>query len=181
MGLLGPTLRGLARFSTFMGLEYFQDVISILLRVLHMPGLLVSDQVQTLLTLTDILHRQMDALKVDRQQMHDEVLRVLLRAPLQPLEERWDDIAPQADEADVRSPLDAPAPVASSSGGDAVHPDLEALVAASGPCSAAVAEHTTKLLLDLLCGPRNTDYARLSVFLKVRHRNGCVELVFHGL
>lgn len=98
--LLPPTLRGLANFSQYMGLEYFQDLIALLLRMVHMPGLSCADQVQTLLTLADILQRQMDALRVDRQQLYDELFAIVARAPLEPLEEAWEERLPEDEDED---------------------------------------------------------------------------------
>ncbi|KAL6761314.1 nucleolar complex-associated protein-domain-containing protein [Haematococcus lacustris] len=92
--LLYPTLEGLARYAHLISIDYFNDLMAVfhqLLRDCHLP---LVEQLRVLLTVSDILRGQGEALTVDRKDFHVRLYLALLNIPLRGIAEGGPDGAP---------------------------------------------------------------------------------------
>ena len=95
--LLEPTLAGIERFSHFISVEFFGDLLACLGAFTASPSLPGATRARALLAISGILTGQGAALTVDHHSFHCSLFRLMLDAPLQPLDEEWDDEAPEDD------------------------------------------------------------------------------------
>ncbi|BDA51329.1 Nucleolar complex protein 3 homolog [Coccomyxa sp. Obi] len=84
--LLAPSLEGLRRFAHLISVEYFSDLLAVMVQIAAAPGLPARMRLHVLLTASDILKGQGDALNVDRQDLYQALFSVLAAAPLGDLE-----------------------------------------------------------------------------------------------
>ncbi|EIE19958.1 hypothetical protein COCSUDRAFT_44354 [Coccomyxa subellipsoidea C-169] len=100
--LLAPALAGLSRYAHLISVEYFSDLLAVMVQVAAAPGLPVRLRLHVLLTASDILKGQGDALNVDRHDLYQALYSTIAAAPLgdlEPLRQRPAESAAAPDQA----------------------------------------------------------------------------------
>jgi nucleolar complex protein 3 len=153
--LLYPALEGLARYTHLISVEYFNDLMEGFKDLLRSPALPLEDRFRLLLTASDILRGQGEALTIDRKDFYIKLYEAIGLVPYRQLgvDEEYDD-----DES-------APGRGGPSSS-DQGSVDL------SGQESLSVLLAST--LQQMLCDTKISDIARVAAFLK---RSASISLV----
>ncbi|GMH33808.1 hypothetical protein BSKO_01642 [Bryopsis sp. KO-2023] len=71
--MLYQSLRGLSKFAHVLSVEYFQDLLEVFRQLLASPALPCLERLCCLLTTSDILHGQGEALNVDRRDYYQQL------------------------------------------------------------------------------------------------------------
>ncbi|KAA6426215.1 MAG: hypothetical protein FRX49_04067, partial [Trebouxia sp. A1-2] len=96
--LLMPTLDGLTKYAHLIDVDYFADLLQVMQQIMHMTALPLQQRLRTLLTASDILKGQGEALNIDRRDLYARLyacIPELALLPLQPDDGNLDDLLSQ--------------------------------------------------------------------------------------
>ncbi|KAG1668841.1 hypothetical protein FOA52_004936 [Chlamydomonas sp. UWO 241] len=146
--LLYPTLEGLARYTHLISVEYFNDLMEVFKQLLLSPNLPLVERLRLLLTASDILKGQGEALTIDRRDFYVRLYDALLLVPFRTLAEVNAEVVDHDDNDD----------------------DIDAAVSA-GASAASCGQDPEVVLLactlqQLLCDTKIGDMARVAGFVK---------------
>lgn len=164
--LLSATLKGLAKYTHLIGLEYFNDLMEVLQQLQGCSVLPLVLRMRCLLTTVDILQAQNDALNVDRRRMYAHLYNMLSVCTLQPIRDDEDGV--EDDDITAVNGSDQREVTNVGKGGSAQSKrDTTSECGGSSDdwqssCSVLVAKATMQLLAALKPG----DAARLAAFVK---------------
>jgi nucleolar complex protein 3 len=83
--LLAPTMEGLSKFSHLISIDYFQDLMAALEELLGSPALPPAQRLRCLLTASEILRGQGEALTIDRKTFYNHLYSSLNQVAMTPL------------------------------------------------------------------------------------------------
>lgn len=83
--LLAPTMEGLSKFSHLISIDYFQDLMAALEELLGSPALPPAQRLRCLLTASEILRGQGEALTIDRKTFYNHLYSALNQVAMTPL------------------------------------------------------------------------------------------------
>lgn len=151
--LLAPTMEGLSKFAHLISVDYFQDLMAALEELLASPALPPAQRLRCLLTASEILRGQGEALTIDRRTYYNHLYSALNQVSLTPLTE--DDFL--FEESDSRD--EAPLPPAAAAAALSQH---MAFVNDSSQVPTLLARLLESMLLD----SKLLDAARQAAFAK---------------
>ncbi|KAL0026860.1 hypothetical protein WJX77_007364 [Trebouxia sp. C0004] len=101
--LLVPTLDGLTKYAHLIDVDYFADLLQVMQQIMQMTALPLRQRLRTLLTASDILKGQGEALNIDRRDLYARLyacIPELALLPLQPDDGNLDDLLSQGSTAE---------------------------------------------------------------------------------